>query len=310
VAVFYPKLAVFSIVIIALVTFLTPKSSKPFDSPILLPPKYSLKDLTKHPAQTTFVSVGDIMLGRYCNVQMIKNNSWRYPFLKTADFLSSAEITFGNLEAPFFNNCPTTEKGMIFCARPESIEGLKFAGINLVSLANNHILNYGQEGFAQTKELLNQNRISYTDSQDQAVKKINEVVFGFLAFDLVTYPQTDTLLKVREKKDLVDILIVSLHWGAEYQKEPSVLQKKLARQIIDAGAKVIIGHHPHVTQPVEQYNNGLIFYSLGNFIFDQAWSQETKKGEIAKIIFEEKKIKSYELFPIYSNSFCQPELLK
>ncbi len=98
-----------------------------------------------------------------------------------------------------------------------------------------------------------------------------------------------------------------MHWGAEYKKEPALSQKELAHQIIDSGAKIIIGHHPHVTQPTEEYKNGLIFYSLGNFVFDQPWSEETKKGNIAKIIFEGKNIKSFEEIPVYIES-SQPQL--
>ena len=245
---------------------------------------------------------------------MLNNQNFKYPFLKTADLTSSAAISFGNLESPLVENCPTTTTGMTFCTRPEAIEGLKFAGFDVLSLANNHILNYGQDGREQTTKLLNSNNILPSDPNNIAMpilskvkgKQFNNISFGFLSFDLVTYPKTDVVEKVREATTKVDILIVSLHWGEEYQKEPAPWQKDLAHQIIDSGVKVIIGHHPHVTQPMETYHNGLIFYSLGNFVFDQPWSEETKKGEIAKIIFEGTNIKSSELIPIYIQDFCQP----
>lgn len=256
-------------------------------------------------------------------MQMLKNNDWKYPFLKTADLTSSTDITFGNLEAPIVENCPTTGTGMIFCARPESIEGIKFAGFDILSIANNHILNYGQKGLESTKNILSEGRISFSDPNNITMpvlskalyhpvqgkvegKQFNNISFGFLSFDLVTYPKTPVIEKVKENISKTDVLIVSLHWGAEYQKEPEKWQKDLAHQIIDSGVKVIIGHHPHVTQPMETYHNGLIFYSLGNFVFDQPWSEETKKGGIAKIIFEGINIKSSELIPIYIQDFCQP----
>jgi len=283
------------------------------------PPPSLTTRLTTHfpqlsPKVTALVAVGDIMLGRYCNVQMLNNQNFKYPFLKTADLTSSAAISFGNLESPLVENCPTTTTGMTFCTRPEAIEGLKFAGFDVLSLANNHILNYGQDGREQTTKLLNSNNILPSDPNNIAMpilskvkgKQFNNISFGFLSFDLVTYPKTDVVEKVREATTKVDILIVSLHWGEEYQKEPAPWQKDLAHQIIDSGVKVIIGHHPHVTQPMETYHNGLIFYSLGNFVFDQPWSEETKKGEIAKIIFEGTNIKSSELIPIYIQDFCQP----
>lgn len=243
---------------------------------------------------------------------MLQKKDWRYPFLKTADLTNSADITFGNLEAPFVQDCPSTETGMIFCARPEAIEGLKFAGFDILSIANNHILNHGQKGLDQTKKLLKFSNILYSplsSSNFSSNLSPNDISFGFLSFDFVTYPKT-----ALPREDLakwgptVDILVVSLHWGNEYQKNPTESQKTLAHEIIDAGAKVIIGHHPHVTQPVEEYHGGLIFYSLGNFVFDQPWSEETKKGNIAKIIFEGKEIKSYELIPVYIQNYCQPIL--
>jgi len=267
---------------------------------------------------TTLIAVGDIMLGRYCNVQMIKNKDWRFLFLKTADLTQSVDITFGNLESPIVENCPSTSTGMIFCARPESIEGLKFAGFDILSVANNHILNYGQKGLEQTVDLLAKNNIF--PSQDNKITRyqVNNVIFDFLSFDLISNPLTNlsdrkflSMAKlISSEAENVDILIVSLHWGNEYQKTPTEQQKQLAHQIIDSGAKVIIGHHPHVTQPVESYHDGLIFYSLGNFVFDQPWSEETKKGKIAEILFEGKNIKSYELTPIYIQNYCQPQSLQ
>lgn len=275
----------------------------------LLIPKFSLSSfISKKDQETTVLSVGDIMLGRYCNVQMLKRKDFRYLFSNTANFTSSADITFGNLEAPFLENCPTTETGMVFCARPEAIEGLAFGGFNLLSIANNHILNHGQEGLEQTKNLLSKNNIQFSDSNNLTKKELNNVNFGFLSFDLVTYPNTQVIEKVKENISKVDVLIVSLHWGAEYQKEPGSQQKKLAHELLDAGVKIILGHHPHVTQPTETYGNGLIFYSLGNFIFDQPWSEATKQGQIAKITFEGEKIKSYEVVPIYIQTYCQPQL--
>lgn len=270
--------------------------------------------LTSHPAPdlqplTSLVAVGDIMLGRYCNVQMLQKNDWQYPFSKVADFTKNADISFGNLEAPIIENCPTTDTGMIFCARPESIAGLKSGGFDVLSVSNNHALNQGQNGLSQTKLLLEKNGISFSDSNKPIIKNINGIKFGFVSFDLVTYPKASLIPQISPISPTVDILIVSLHWGNEYQKTPTAQQKELAHQIIDAGAKIITGHHPHVTQPTESYHNGLIFYSLGNFVFDQPWSEETKKGNIAKILFEGKEIKSYEIIPVYIQNYCQPQLL-
>ncbi|MCL5090671.1 MAG: CapA family protein [Patescibacteria group bacterium] len=262
------------------------------------------------PTLTPFslIAVGDIMLGRFVNVKMIEHQDWRYPFLKTAPFLASADLTFGNLEAPFVENCPTTATGMIFCARKEAIEGLKFTGFDVLSIANNHILNQRQKGREETINLLKQNGIS-PSFDSLTMKKLPDEIIGFLSFDLTVNNDPKPVLGVvKESSSKVDILIISLHWGAEYEKEPRPWQKNLAHQIIDAGAKVIIGHHPHVTQPTEEYHNGLIFYSLGNFVFDQDWSEETKKGKIAKIIFKGKEIESFEEISLYIEDNSQPQI--
>ena len=316
------SLLLFTLAIASLTTFIffhLPPSLLSSNPNFSLP---SFPNLPNHSSQTaphsqfnptTLIAVGDIMLGRYCNVQMLKQKDFRYPFLKTADLTSSADIAFANLEAPLVENCPTTPTGMIFCARPEAIQGLKFAGFDILSLANNHILNYGQKGLKQTQTFLSSSNILYTplsSSNNLAIKQVNNTKFGFLSFDLVTYPQTPFLSLISQISPTVDILIVSLHWGVEYQKTPTSQQKDLAHQIIEAGAKVILGHHPHVIQPVEEYKSGLIFYSLGNFVFDQFWSEETKKGIVAKIIFAGKEIKSYETLPIYISNDCQPKLLQ
>ncbi|HUW24662.1 MAG TPA: CapA family protein [Patescibacteria group bacterium] len=254
----------------------------------------------------TLIAVGDVMLGRMVNVQMLKYQDFKYPFLKTASTIAAADITFGNLESPIIDNCPTTSVGMIFCSREEAIEGLKFAGFDVLSIANNHILNHGPEGLSQTTALLNKNGILPSSNQLTSYLA-NKLTFGFLSFDLVTYPKAAVVEEVKKNANKVDVLVVSLHWGGEYQKEPLPWQKDLAHQIIDSGAKVIIGHHPHVTQPTEKYQSGLIFYSLGNFIFDQPWSEKTKKGKIAKVVFEGKNIKSYEEIAIYIADYSQPQ---
>jgi poly-gamma-glutamate synthesis protein (capsule biosynthesis protein) len=107
----------------------------------------------------------------------------------------------------------------------------------------------------------------------------------------------------------VDYLVVSLHFGNEYEAEASERQKKLARLAIDAGAKIIVGHHPHVIQEVERYKDGVIAYSLGNFIFDQNFSEETMKGLILKISANEDKITNVETIATKLNENFQPELI-
>ena len=266
--------------------------------------------ITDHRSLTTLIAVGDIMLGRNVNVKMQKYQNFFYPFEKTAHLLSSTNITFGNLESPFHKNCPIVGSGTFkFCADYKAIEGLKFAGFDVLSLENNHIGNYGKEGIEETKKILLENEILGIDN-NLAIKQFNNLAFGFLAFNFTFKEDPKWVLHLIEAaKEKVDILIVSLHWGNEYQKEPAKWQKDLAHQIIDSGAKLIIGHHPHVIQPVEKYKDGLIFYSLGNFVFDQMWSEETRKGLVAKINFEEKNIKDYQTYLVLISDYSQPDFL-
>lgn len=264
--------------------------------------------LEKKDESITLIAVGDIMLGRSVNAKMRSLNDFAYPFLKTALFLSSVDLTFINLEAPLSDNCPTTNEGMIFCADPRAIEGLVLAGIDVVNLANNHIKNYGLEGIILTQNLLRENRIDFIGPEENfLIKEINKTKFGFLGFDLTSgYQEEKIINQVKEKKARVDTLIVSFHWGLEYAKEPSPSQVKLARQVVEAGADLIIGHHSHVIQRIEDYQGRPIVYSLGNFIFDQPWSEETKKGLVGIFTFQNEKLIKTEFKEVYIQDLCQP----
>jgi len=102
------------------------------------------------------------------------------------------------------------------------------------------------------------------------------------------------------------VVVVSIHWGEEYETSPSTLQRKIAYELIDAGADLVIGHHPHVIQEVEVYGNGLIAYSLGNFIFDQNFSEETSRGLILEVVFSDGDILSYKTTEVNFNEKYQP----
>lgn len=268
-----------------------------------------LLEEAKNEGPITLIAVGDVMLGRSVNAKMRKLNDFKYPFLKTADFLKSADLTFANLESPFFDDCPTTNTGMIFCADSRAIEGLVFAGIDVVNLANNHLRNYGETGMKKTVELLNKDNLSIIGLNDNLVQKeIRGTKFGFLGFDLTSGYQEEKIIKtVQGNNSKVDVLIVSFHWGNEYAQKPSARQIELAHQIIDAGADLILGHHPHVIQPTEEYQGKLIVYSLGNFIFDQPWSEETKKGLVGIFTFEDKRLISSEFKEVYIRDYSQPD---
>lgn len=264
--------------------------------------------LPKKEKPIILIAVGDIMLGRSVNAKMRSLSDFTYPFLKTASFLKEADLTFANLESPFYDSCPTTNEGMIFCTDPKAVEGLVFAGVDIVNLANNHTRNYGQEGVEKSKNLLIWSSITPLGPEDElVVKDIKGTKIGFLGFNLTgRFQKEEIIKKVKESADKIDILVVSFHWGVEYAQKPSSWQKELAHQAVEAGADLIIGHHPHVIQEVETYQGGVVVYSLGNFVFDQPWSEETKKGLVGVFTFQNKKLVKKEFKNVYIKDYCQP----
>ena len=267
-----------------------------------------LLGLKKKPV--VMVATGDVMLGRSVNAKMRALDNWQHPFLKTAHLLKSADLTFINLESPFADNCPTTNEGMIFCADPRAIEGLLLAGIDIVSLANNHARNYGQAGLDKTTSLLKENGLHPVGEGESLLLEVEGIKFGFLAFNLTGWYAQEEILTLVEKMDpQVDVLVVSFHWGVEYASRPSDRQVALAHRVVESGADLILGHHPHVIQPVEEYLGATIVYSLGNFVFDQPWSEATKKGLVGIFTFENKKLVQSEFKEIYIEGYSQPRFV-
>ncbi len=262
---------------------------------------------------------GDIMLSRYVGTVARQRADPTWPLREISELLASADIAFANLESPFSDRGRMIEKGMVFKAEPEMIEALVRAGIDVVSTANNHARDCGAHGIEYTLDWLGKHRISAIGTgasseaaHQGAVLERNGVRFGFLGY---TYDQangnhsdrddriamldvTQASSDVGKMRERADIVIVSMHAGAEYQRRPNSQQQKFARAVIDAGATVVVGHHPHVTQPVEGYANGVIFYSLGNLVFDQFQQKETQRGWIADIKFIGKRLAGYGVIPV------------
>ncbi|MER3407165.1 MAG: hypothetical protein C4278_01960 [Patescibacteria group bacterium] len=292
----------------------------------------------------TLILVGDIMLDRGVKSQIKKYNDWRWPFLKIAEDFKKEDIVFGNLEGPISDKGTKVGSIYSFRADPKVIEGLTYAGFNVLSLANNHALDYGREALKDTLLRLKEAGINYVGAgfnEKEAFSPLiieikheingnaNEVKgtkIGFLAYTNLgskswrasgenpglAWINENDFERIKEDiksaKEKSDILIVSLHSGNEYQKEPNQFQVNFAKMAIDSGADLVVGHHPHVVQKNERYKQGWIFYSLGNFIFDQRFSQETMRGQIIKVLIKNGKIK--EVFPIEIkiNFSFQPEI--
>ena len=281
----------------------------------------------------TMIFVGDIMLDRGVEYVIQQHNDWKWPFLKVVDELRKADILFGNLESVISDKGTKVGSIYSFRAEPETIEGLTFARFDVLSLANNHAFDYTVEALKDTFVRLKIAGIDFVGAdlnEDGAfsttVKQIKETKIAFLAYTNlgpygwragsnnpgIAWIDENDFLKIKEDiknaKQESDVLIVSLHAGIEYETEPNQFQKDFSKMAIDAGADLVIGHHPHAVQSYEKYKNGWIFYSLGNFVFDQAFSEETMKGQIVKVLIENKKIKQVIPINISINQQFQPEI--
>lgn len=254
-----------------------------------LPERRQLVSRIDRPATATLTIVGDVMLGRQVGIEMAERDDYSWPFLQTSDLLMDADLTLGNLETPLVSGCPLSSEGMVFCAVPRSAEGLAWAGIDGVSLANNHAYTYSELGFEQTVDYLQRAGIEPIPAGVMAMREVNGIRIGILSFDdsSVLLDIDQAAAAVSEASHQVDVLIGLLHWGIEYQAEPNQRQREVAHALVDAGMDVIVGAHPHLIQPVEEYHGKLIIYSLGNFVFDQMWWEETRLGEVVRLILVE-----------------------
>jgi poly-gamma-glutamate synthesis protein (capsule biosynthesis protein) len=268
---------------------------------------------------TTLLFGGDVMLARSVNTQMKKRNNYSWPVEKIKSFTSKADLFMVNLESPFGVSCRPTDTGMVFCADPQSIKSLTDSGVDVVTIANNHIFNQGEEGFVETVSILNKNNITSVGAPlagaQQNIITIKNIKIGILGFnDIPPYPKNinklteDNLVnQIKLLRPQVDILIVTPHWGNEYSMR-SLRQQTLAHMAIDSGADAVIGHHPHWVQENEDYKGKPIYYSLGNLIFDQMWSEETKKGLMVQLTYQGKNLLKQEKFPIKIQDYGQPAI--
>jgi poly-gamma-glutamate synthesis protein (capsule biosynthesis protein) len=265
----------------------------------------------------TMKVTGDIIPARTVNFNTLQKNDFHWAFEPTASFLRSADITYGNLESPIFGTCPVTNVGMIFCGDERHIEGLVYAGIDIVNLANNHLGNHGKEGIEETTAILDNHSIKYAGIQNNPqYLEVKGNKIAFLGYDDVEYQagvsqakESQMKSEIQEAGSEADLVIVQFHWGVEYVSQPSDRQKSLAKLAIDSGADLIIGNHPHWIQPVELYKNKLITYAHGNFIFDQMWSEKTKEGVIGTYTFYKNNLIDVEYTPIYIQDFGQARII-
>jgi poly-gamma-glutamate capsule biosynthesis protein CapA/YwtB (metallophosphatase superfamily) len=251
----------------------------------------ALKDNVVHLA-----AVGDIMLDRSLG-DFIRQGDLNYPFSEVVGRLQAADITVGNLESALGDTGEPEQKSYPFRAPPEAADALQLAGFDVLSLANNHGMDYGEQALLQALDLLHEAGVltvgagaNHTAAHEPRFVEANGLktaFFGYVnvpveartGFDTASWtagqdhpgiswadPQL-IAADVKAVRDQVDLVIVLLHSGYEYVPAPSEPQQEAARAAIEAGADLVIGHHAHILQGIEYYKDGVIIYGTANFAF-------------------------------------------
>ncbi len=263
-------------------------------------------------------AVGDI---NFHSIDGLVIKDPEFPWRGTIDILKKASILVGNLEAPLSKRGSVyTDKTWLLRADPRTVESLVKAGFDILTLANNHMMDYGPLAMEDTLAALDNAGIARTGAGNNLIQARQAAIlsasdgtkFAFLAYSL-TYPElfwanatrpgtpygnpAFFVPDIKKAKTLVDHVIVSFHWGKELHNYPSDYQKNYGRLAIDSGASVVLGHHPHVLQGIEVYKEGLIAYSLGNYVFG-SYSKRVKDSIILEIHCDQKGLNEARLYPI------------
>ncbi len=282
--------------------------------------------------EVTLSFAGDIMLDRGVRQSVQNNFGGDYSTLfEKMSVLKNDDITFANLEGPASDQGDDLQNLYSFRMDPKVPGVIKNAGIDIVSFANNHVGDWGRAAFDDTRARLTEAGLPYVGSGDNKksaetprIIEKNGLKIGFIGFTdvgpewlaatdsksgvlLASDPNFDQIIK--NAKNQVDVLIVSVHGGEEYNVgKHTTRQEDIAHRAIDAGATIFAGHHPHVMEDIEQYHGGLIAYSLGNFIFDQPFSKDTMQGLLLTVKLKDTKIDSYQKTIISLDSHFKPSV--
>jgi poly-gamma-glutamate capsule biosynthesis protein CapA/YwtB (metallophosphatase superfamily) len=274
-------------------------------SPTTAMPILQTPQVTAIPSgQVTLMAVGDIMLARTIG-DLILTQGIEAPFEFTTSMLNKADIAIGNLECTISGQGEPENKTYTFRAPLEAGKALSFAGFDLLTLANNHVMDFGKDAFLDTLDNLQANQISVvgagkdnTSARQPVIIEANGLRLAFLAYldiprwnyDYLAWVATptepgiawgylsDIQADVSAATRIADVVIVLLHFGIEGESEPSYQQIQSARLAIDSGAKLVIGSHTHLLQSIEKYKDGLIVYNLGNFVFDEFVESENQSA--------------------------------
>jgi poly-gamma-glutamate capsule biosynthesis protein CapA/YwtB (metallophosphatase superfamily) len=310
--------------------------------PLRDPQTYPLTIGSSHrvPEVTTLAAVGDVMLGRRVGRRHAGNPS--APLRPLSRRLASADVTVGNFEATLSTDGSPTQGSDSFAASQRVLPGLRAAGFDILSLANNHVGDYGERALRQTLDRFAAGKIATVGAgrnADQARRPIiiehGGVRIGFLATDSIgespaatsSRPGTNRLnMPPRtgplDRGDLrritsdisalarrVDTVVVLTHWGTQYTHRPEPSQRTTARAFARAGADLIIGGHPHWVQGWEMAEKAVVVHSLGNFVFDMDFQTETREGVFLEAVLWGGQLKAVEAVPYVIDDEFTPRLV-
>ena len=263
---------------------------------------------------------------------------WDLPYTKKTgnagivrELVSGADIAIANFENPAPDAFRWHGKGTVFSANPKHIKGLVDAGLDWVSLANNHIGDAGRKGMLQTMENLDDYGLAHgglgknaAAAHEATLLKAGDVTVGMLGYDQIARvynADADTAGSARmttkalkadikaARKAGADVVVVFPHWGVEYRAAPSPAQRRMGQAAIDAGADLVIGNHPHWAEGMEVYKGKPIWYALGNFVFDQTWSEYTMEGLTLELTFRGKELAQARMRPHLILGKAQPNFM-
>jgi poly-gamma-glutamate capsule biosynthesis protein CapA/YwtB (metallophosphatase superfamily) len=311
--------------------------------PLRQPERYPLRTPSSRPVPevTTLAVVGDIMLGR--RVGDRHRDDPGAPLMPLAKRLAAAEITAGNFESTLSADGSPTQGGDSFAASPRVTTALRAAGFDLMSLANNHVGDYGDHALRQTLSRFDAAGImtvgagrNLTAARRPVILERDGVRIGFLAVDSIGEtpaatttragtnrlnmpPRTGPLNRsqlqrissdIRALSQRVDVAVVATHWGTQYTHRPESSQRVAARAFADAGADLVIGGHPHWVQGLEMAGSAVVVHSLGNFIFDMDFQTKTREGIFLEIVLWDGAVKAVEPVPYLIDDAFTPRLIQ
>ncbi len=276
-----------------------------------------------HPQEEAIVSyrpgsiffVGDIMLARRVE-KLMGEFGPRFPFLGTEALLSSSDITVGNFEGTIPEvHVPTPELTFQFSVKDSVAPTLHDVGFDILSLANNHGYDHGKAGYENTIDVCMTNSILCigdpysTSASSTKIVNVGDTTVGFVFIHTLFKTPDEIELKklIAELGEKSDIQVAYIHWGTEYERMHTEEQERLAESLIDTGIDVVMGHHPHVVEDIGLYDGKPIFYSLGNFVFDQYFSTDVMEGLGVRMDIREDAVR-YELVPFTTEAIhSQPQ---